>query len=564
MKGYCLYLEQIDKSQITDEAVEKNKQLIDSPKFWNFHKNKTPHIRAAWYEVIEILLQHAKHLLDKHESNLVAVVFNNLGDNEPAVIPHVWASILLIQENYENYYNHVNLEKSFQPKLWKTLNSGGYGCASVIFPNLLPLISKLETLLQDKSDRFYIEFFENIKAALQSQNVQNSRSDVTAVASAYYECLQYIIIHKKDDQFCAELIDKHILNIIEWSLNSNISNRKYIFAQISKLMNYWSQFDDNEIYSNFMKTIWSVIYDMMSKSIRTDTDIEEISEAQIEFIMSLKQNMTRKKAGKVKFSVEGDDQVDSTSTGSLGNDPTYEKELNLLVQNVSSLYINEIESTRKPILIERLGVLFENFGNSDLYKNINSEKSIIKLSESITSWLLHKKLRIEIVVEILLQIFKFMEIPGRIELITNLVKFKDEKVQKWIITRILSHPLCNENYIPKLLALPEVTEYLVKAAKYVTEDVNSNENLNILHKCFFQMDSGDILIDANTSSKIVDIISIPLTSSDMLDVMDVCGSFLAQIMPVIFVDDGKIELQVKMFLRLFHFSINQMVSVVIL
>lgn len=490
---------------------------------------------------------------------MVATVFNNLDDTEPAVIPHVWASILLIQENYENYHTYVSLEKSFQPKLWKTLKSGGYGCATTIFPNLLPLISKLETILQDKSNKFYVDFFDNIKIALQSSSVQNSRSDVTAVASSYYECLQYIIIQKKDEQFCIELIDKHVLDIIGWSISSNITNKKYIFAQISKLINYWSQYDDNPIYIEFMKKVWSSMYEMMVKSIENVADIDRISEAHVDIILSLKQNMTRKKACKVKFNVEGD-QVDAPSVDNLTAEPTYEKQLNSLVQNICDVYIKKIEINHKPILVERLDVLFKHFGNSSLYKNINADKSLTALTASIVGWLTHKKLRLEMVVEILLEILKFMENAERIDLITNLIKFNDENVKKWIITRILSHPLCNETYIPKLLALPEVTEYLVRAAINVTEDVNSNDNLNILHKCFFQTDSGEILIDKETSSKIVDIISIPLTSSDMLGVLDVCGSFLAQIMPVIFVDDNKKDLQMTMFLRLFHFSINQMVS----
>jgi hypothetical protein len=81
------------------------------------------------------------------------------------------------------------------------------------------------------------------------------------------------------------------------------------------------------------------------------------------------------------------------------------------------------------------------------------------------------------------------------------------------------------------------------------------ENLIILHKCFFLTESGNILIDNETCEKIIDVICEPLNDPEKIHSLDSCGSFLAQIMPVI-----KEKLQRKVFLKMFEFSVNKVIS----
>lgn len=141
----------------------------------------------------------------------------------------------------------------------------------------------------------------------------------------------------------------------------------------------------------------------------------------------------------------------------------------------------------------------------------------------------------------------------------NLPQIPIKAVQSWIILRALSHPLCLEPDISKLLRMPEVTEHLLECAGAVSNGV-LKENLIILHKCFFQTESGDILIDNETCEKIIGIICEPLTDPTKINSLDSCGSFLAQIMPVLCSDDKKKSLQRKVFLIMFEFSINKVIS----
>lgn len=77
--------------------------LTDSPKFWSFYKHKSVIIRAAWYEATAAILQHAPVLLVNHEQQLAKSILHNLDDNNPIVIPHLWASLLLFTHKIDNW-----------------------------------------------------------------------------------------------------------------------------------------------------------------------------------------------------------------------------------------------------------------------------------------------------------------------------------------------------------------------------------------------------------------------------------------------------------------------------
>ena len=43
----------------------------------------------------------------------------------------------------QTWNEQVNVQKAILPGLWAVLDSGGYGCAKVIYPCFLPLLSQL-------------------------------------------------------------------------------------------------------------------------------------------------------------------------------------------------------------------------------------------------------------------------------------------------------------------------------------------------------------------------------------------------------------------------------------
>ena len=58
-----------------------------------------------------------------------------------AVFPNLIQSITFFSP--QDCWKQVNVRKAVLPKLWSVLKNGGSGCATVIFPNLLPFLSKV-------------------------------------------------------------------------------------------------------------------------------------------------------------------------------------------------------------------------------------------------------------------------------------------------------------------------------------------------------------------------------------------------------------------------------------
>lgn len=110
----------------------------------------------------------------------------------------------------------------------------------------------------------------------------------------------------------------------------------------------------------------------------------------------------------------------------------------------------------------------------------------------------------------------------------------------------------------QILTLPEVQSHLIACAKAVVAN-DTLDNLNLLHKCFFQNEAGEILINVGTCESIVDTVNAVFDHTDKGS-LDTCASFIAQIMPVICSDEQKLALQHRTFMKLFAFSVKSVVS----
>lgn len=85
------------------EASNKNTALIENGKFWAYHKHKSPNVRAAWFEALSALLQFAPNLLENFEKQTATSALQNLDETETVVLPHVWASILLVTQQINDW-----------------------------------------------------------------------------------------------------------------------------------------------------------------------------------------------------------------------------------------------------------------------------------------------------------------------------------------------------------------------------------------------------------------------------------------------------------------------------
>lgn len=102
LKGYALYLSRITVEHL-QESSNKNTALIENTKFWSYHKHKIPAIRSAWFEALSALLQFAPEFLINVEKQTATSAFQTLDETESIVLPHLWASILLVTQKIPNW-----------------------------------------------------------------------------------------------------------------------------------------------------------------------------------------------------------------------------------------------------------------------------------------------------------------------------------------------------------------------------------------------------------------------------------------------------------------------------
>lgn len=91
---------------------------------------------------------------------------------------------------------------------------------------------------------------------------------------------------------------------------------------------------------------------------------------------------------------------------------------------------------------------------------------------------------------------------------------------------------------------------------------NSKDLFNLLHKCFFQTEQGEILISSQAVDSILLTLSQPLQDNENRQTdVEACGSFISQIMPVVCSNNNSSQaVQHELFLRLFKFSLENSVD----
>lgn len=452
------------------------------------------------------------------------------------------------------------MEKALLPKLSKVLKTGGNGNASVVFPHMLPFLATLNAnVLNENVHSFYKDFFRNIKTGLQSRS---SRSDISSISIAYFECLQFIFTQLKVDDFpseedfvgyCVELVDDNVVDVLDWCITTECTNGKYVFPPLASLLGAWSN-QDTSVYTTILSNVWSRLYAILERSLDGDVDVDRVLDSQFDLVQSFRNcSSVKAKNVRVKF-VTDEDQVDSVVKHA-NKLPHFDE----LIYRLCTLYIKKTTSSNSPRCLANLENLLKQFGNADLFMKLSGGKGFFKLYDTFSMWLFLTNLRQECVVDIILLMYGHMNTEEKWDLLNKLIKFNNEQVQTWFLARLLSHPLVMEPNVTKLIGQTSVTKILLKCANAIL-DGDTKENINFLHKCFFQNENGDILIDKETCDGIVRVLAKALNDESKTDILDTCTSFLAQIMPVICCDPAKKDLQHFLFLEFFAFSIRKSVG----
>lgn len=480
-------------------------------------------------------------------------------------------------------HTHISMEKAFLPKLWKLLRSGGNGSAEIIYPHFLPLISNWKVdIFGEKLPILYESFLQTLQTGLRSQmeTQTSSRAELKAISTAYFECLKYILltvqnvpvetfgVNMSADRFSLNLIQANIIDSLG-ALLEHSRNGRFVLTHLIDLIHFWCQTSEtNRLHGTFETHFWTNAYSIIESALASSTNSREILDSvqeMVQIMFKVSQNHGKIKTAKIKFSDTTNqisaDQIDGalkTQQASEKRSVFRTKTLDFVVQ-LSQLYIRNTSANSTAQYLPSLETFFTHLaGEGDFVEQITGSKAgVQQLCDQLCGWLNEPAICSERVLNMTLMLYAYVEPSAKINLLEKLVRSDNEKVADWMLLRLLTHPFCTEPEVQRLIAEPAVTANIVKNATALTPaDVGAK--INLLHKCFFQLDTGSFLIDTVTCQRIIDHLCAALVAIDTdVSVLDACVRFLAQIMPVICYDAQKTAIRNQMFVHLFGLCVDQ-------
>uniref|UniRef100_A0A667XFH7 E3 ubiquitin-protein ligase listerin n=1 Tax=Myripristis murdjan TaxID=586833 RepID=A0A667XFH7_9TELE len=321
---------------------ERLAHLIAAGKFWKYGKHKTPQIRGAFFEVLSALCEYTPSLVQNEAARACPAVLLSIDDTDPVVLPPLWEAVLHIVSTIPDFWTHINSRKGFLPKLWGLLKEGGKGMATVLHPNLMPLISKLPQEITDPALDFYTNFFTSLIQGLSSERAVTSPSESAAIVTAAVECLRYSILHNTAEgedqrQIRIMLISQQLLPLLDRALgNPSLQNGPFFLLVTEMLISWenraglhgWSGSNGSEdVFQKLLEDFWEGLNLLFVRY----TDNEEADPKALEGVATLLQVMRypervsrkqgqRKKSVKICFS-KLEDKEESGVEGGGGEKP---------------------------------------------------------------------------------------------------------------------------------------------------------------------------------------------------------------------------------------------------
>lgn len=501
-----------------------------------------------------------------------------------------WFFWLLSNFNFVFRPTYINIEKALIPKLRKILKSGGNGNAKLIYPHFLPLLSNLNhETLGEKTLKFYRDFFEHFNMGLCAKLRSHLyiRSDVTAISSSYFECLRYVLIQLQivpidndssgsdtdnSRQFSLELMKIHVIDVISNILvQSNVNNAKHVCIHLVALIKFLRDNSSRSaVYNDLLNYFWCELFTTIETAFKESADDQQIT-AKLNIVGDLVHHLSIKSTdvanktnntSKVRF-VDSPVEEDVNKSNELKtiDEPMYYfgNELNSLAAKLCQFYIKKTSDGVRDTYVQSLLNLLQQFGKTTpFYEQLaGSVDNIMKLYDKFASWLLLKDIRSVHVLDITLMLYPHLTSTEKSKLLNNLIKFPNDDVKNWTLSRILSHPLCADAEAIRLISHPLVIKQILKNAENI-RNWNANECINLLHKCFIQNENGDMMIDGETCCIIIKMICELICDKTVApNVLEACVSFLVQIMPLFCNDEKKQNIRDEIFTKLFALCVER-------
>ncbi|XP_005861784.1 PREDICTED: E3 ubiquitin-protein ligase listerin isoform X1 [Myotis brandtii] len=399
-----------------DSLEEKFKSLLSQNKFWKYGKHSIPQIRSAYFELISALCQRIPQLMKKEASKVSSSVLLSIDDSDPIVCPALWEAVLYTLTTIEDCWLHVNAKKSVFPKLSAVVREGGRGLATVIYPYLLPFISKLPQSITDPRLDFFRNFLTSLVAGLSTERIKTSFSECSAVMAAFFECLRFIMQQSLGEEEMEEmLVNDQLIPVIDTVLKDPRLQDGQLFDYLAETLSSWEAKADMEkndkAAQNFEKVLlnfWGRLSEICySKIDKPEADVKSVSgvSSLLQVLQkpnsSLKSN--NKKVGKVRFadempesnkenkervssegqSSEGCELVAKPPPSRSGSDclsPRRKKPLEDLICRLAEMSINYVNEQKSEQHLRFLSTLLSSFSSTQVFKMLlgDEKPSIVK------------------------------------------------------------------------------------------------------------------------------------------------------------------------------------------
>ncbi|XP_066065312.1 E3 ubiquitin-protein ligase listerin isoform X2 [Chamaea fasciata] len=362
---------------------EKLVSLLSQNKFWKYSKNNVS--------------QHLPEVVKADAPRVCPAVLLSIDDSDAVVCPALWEAVLYTVTTIEDCWSHVNARKGVLPKLWTVLREGGRGLANVIYPNLLPFISKVPPDIMEPKLEYFRVFFSSIIQGLSSERTIASPSESSAITTAFMECLCFAVLQKREEDqneihqmlICDQLIPFTNAVLKEPKLQSGP-----LFYQTAEMLSSWEakaelSSDDgtDEVFQKLLSDFWDHLLKMCILHVdRLDAD-EKLLFA-ISGMLEILQNPksatkpNNRKSLKIRFTDEDDSerntesqkltevrngdseiQADLQQTSRLRKEPLENLVCNLA--ELSIVYVNEQKSEQH---LKFLSALLNSFSSNRVFQ----------------------------------------------------------------------------------------------------------------------------------------------------------------------------------------------------
>ncbi|POI35437.1 hypothetical protein CIB84_000811, partial [Bambusicola thoracicus] len=381
------------------EAFEKAFPSSKQPEALAFCKDEILNVRSAFFEVASAFCQFLPELVKAEAPRVCPAVLLSIDDSDAAVCPALWEAVLHAIATIEDCWSHVNARKGVLPKLWTVLREGGRGLATVIYPNILPFISKVPPGITEPKLEYFRTFFSSIIQGLSNERALASPSESSAIITTFMECLRFAILQKTDEdeqrQIHQMLIYDQLIPLTDAMLQEPRLQNGPLFYQIAETLSSWeakaevsSDDNTNEVFQKLLSNFWDRLLKMCILHV-DKLEADEKTLFAISDLLEVLQNPktatkpNKRKSLKVKFSDEDESERntenglitevrsngDSEIQADLQHSSILRKEpLENLVCNLAELsivYVNEQKSEQH---LKFLSALLNSFSSNRVFQ----------------------------------------------------------------------------------------------------------------------------------------------------------------------------------------------------